>query len=371
MQKTKPPKPYDAYPLTPHNNGRWCKKIHGRLIYFTRWADDPDGSAALAQYLAERDDLHAGRRPRVRHNGEPTLADALNAFLSHKKGQQDGGELNERGYAAYVRVCDIVATTLGKQRHLATIDHTDLDRLRAALSMGKRGRPVKPNTLSIDLNRARSIFLFANENMLDRPIKYRRPLKGPSVRLIRQAANELGPRMFDAEELRAIIEATYPKMRAMIYLGINCAFGITDCLTLTREKLSGGWVNHPRPKTGTLRRCPLWPETIAAIDALRPLDDGRIFAYASNDHRHVTLSFRRLMTRLGLYRKHVTVFYSLRRTFETVAATAGDQMSVDYIMGHVAKSNDMAAVYRQRVYDAGLLRVSNHVRQWLLGELTL
>lgn len=361
---SKPSKPYPKFPLTPHNNGRWCKKIKGKIIYFTRWDADPDGSAALAQYLAERDSLHAGHRPRAK-TSEPTLADALNQFLSAKLSQQEAGELATRGYKDYERVCDTVATTIGKHRALSSIDHADLDKLRTALSVGKRGHAVKPNTLAIDLQRARSIFAFANENLLDTDIKYKRPLKGPSARLIRQAANELGPRMFEAAELRTIIDAAYPRMRAMIYLGINCAFGITDCLKLTHDKLQDGWANHPRPKTQTLRRCPLWPETVAAIEAL----DGRLFEYT--DHRTVTLNFRRLMERLGMYRKHVTTFYSLRRTFETVAATTGNQISVDYIMGHVAKSNDMASVYRQRVYDAGLIKVSNHVRDWLQGRAEL
>ena len=58
-------------------------------------------------------------------------------------------------------------------------------------------------------------------------------------------------------------------LRAMIFLGVNCGFGNADCGTLPRQSLDlvGGWVNYHRPKTGITRRCPLWPETVAALGA--------------------------------------------------------------------------------------------------------
>lgn len=57
----KPAKPCPAFPLYAHAARYWAKKIRGKVHYFGLWAY-PD--AALDKYLAEKDALHAGRKPR-------------------------------------------------------------------------------------------------------------------------------------------------------------------------------------------------------------------------------------------------------------------------------------------------------------------
>ena len=103
-------------------------------------------------------------------------------------------------------------------------------------------------------------------------------------------------------------------------------------------------------------------------------DDANVVFITRRDRRrwHVDgklnslgLQFRRLLERLGLYRERRS-FYSLRRTFETIACET-DQVATDFIMGHIPPADDMAARYRQKIGDDRLHKVVDHVRGWLFG----
>ena len=191
--------------------------------------------------------------------------------------------------------------------------------------------------------------------------------------------------MLEAAPLRKLIEAAGVPLRAMILLGINAGFGNHDCATLPLSALDldGGWVDYPRPKTGIPRRCPLWPETVAAIrEALaarpEPRDkvadaqtaflqpSGRRWVRNTESSRtdNVSVRFAELLKRKGLYRDGIG-FYTLRHVFRTVADAARDPVATDLIMGHADPS--MGAHYRERISDERLRAVTNHVRQWLFG----
>src|SRR5262245_11034977 len=126
----KPSKPHPDFPLFPHATGRWAKKIRGKLHYFGKW-DDPD--AALAKYLEQRDDLHAGKMPREVSAGV-TVKDLCNKFLVAKRDAVGSGELTQRSWDDYKAACDLLVSHFGRGRIVADIDADDFARLRGRMS---------------------------------------------------------------------------------------------------------------------------------------------------------------------------------------------------------------------------------------------
>jgi integrase len=367
----KPQKPYPDFPLFPHATKRWAKKIRGKMHYFGPW-DDWQG--ALKKYQEQRDDLHAGRTPRVAADGL-TVEDLLNRFLAAKEMQRDAGEIAPRTWADYYGTCVRIRDAFGASRLVDDLASDDFERLRARTAAAW-GLVAVGN----EIQRVRAVFKYAYDaGLIDRPIRYGPAFKRPSRKALRRLRHTKAPRMFEADELRRMIKAADAPLKAMLLLGINCGFGNADCgtLPLSTLDLKGGWVNYPRPKTGAHRRCPLWPETVKAVrEALarrpEPKDDahaGLLFVTKyglpwakDTPDSPVSKETMKLLDALGIVRDG-RGFYALRHTFETVGGESRDQVAVDHIMGHAR--DDMASVYRERISDDRLKAVTDHVRAWL------
>jgi integrase len=400
----KPAKPHPDFPLTPHNNGRWVKKIRGKLHYFGRW-DNPQ--AALDEYLAAKDDLLAGRPPRPNAGGF-AVRDLVNAFLTAQKLRMHSGAITARSFQDYYATGERMAEALGKMRAVADLRPDDFDAFRAKLA-AKWG----PTALGNEIQRVRSIFKWGFETLLmEKPMVFGPHFRKPKRRELRQAKQATGPLDFTREEILALLAAAKPQLKAMILLGVNCGWGNSDVAELQQRHLdlSAGVADFPRPKTGIDRRAPLWPETVKAIrKALKlrpspknPTDAGCVFItkYGERWKRAeveieeqgegkppivrrretdaVGLEFGKLLrkTRVKVGRRKVSIkrpklnFYGLRRTFETIGGETGDQPAVDRIMGH-EDAGAMSTTYRQwrkdAREDARLRKVTEHVRAWLFN----
>jgi integrase len=245
------------------------------------------------------------------------------------------------------------------------------------------------------IQRVRSVFKYGYDaELLEAPMRFGPGFTRPSKKTVRLERAEKGQRMFEADEIRAMAEGALvvgedgPKLvrpstslKAMILLGVNCGFGNADCgtLPLSALDLDGGRVNYHRPKMGITRRCPLWPETVAALrDVLAerrepkdPSDAKLVFITSAGlswhkdiDDNPISKQTKKLLNALGITGNRN--FYALRHTFETIGGEAKDQVAVDHIMGHAR--DDMASAYRERISDERLKAVGDHVRNWLFND---
>jgi integrase len=361
----KPKKPHTDYPLFPHATRRWAKKVRGKLEYFGPW-EDPDG--ALNNWLDQKDDLLAGRKPRAKSN-DPQVRDAANHFLTHKEDLVQSGELSPLTFDRYKRTCAVVVEAFGRNRLIADLGPLDFQELRKRLS--KNNGPV---ALGNEIQIVRSLFKFAYEvDLIDRPVKFGPAFKKPSAKTLRQNRAAKGDRSLKSAEVRAMLDTATPNMKAMILLGLNAGLGNTDVALLEPRHIDDGWLTYPRPKTGTMRRAPLWPETIEALSQLETgLDSRLVFTgrrgvdYIGNCKGYrVTQEFDRVAKKAGVTGH---TFYDCRRTFQTIGEGANDLSAVQHIMGHAAGRDDMSATYRQSVDDERLQAVVDHIRDWLFGN---
>jgi integrase len=273
---------------------------------------------------------------------------------------------------------DMLVEGFGKHKPVSTLDPQDFGALKAKLAR-KNGPPRMSTIIQV----IRCAFKYVYESgALDRPMRFGPEFKRTSKKTLRLHRAKQGAKLFTAAEVNQLLNAAGVQLKAMIFLGINCGFGNTDCgtLPLAALDLEHGWLDFPRPKTGIARRCPLWPETLTALkEALahrpNPKDEedaglvfitkyGQSWSKAENSgplHHEV----RKLLNQLGINGRKRLGFYTLRHTFRTVADEAKDQPAADYIMGH--ESTHMSTVYRERISDERLKAVTDHVRRWLFG----
>lgn len=383
----KPSKPYPEFPLTANSNGQWSKKVRGKVHYFGVWAN-PEAAESL--WNEQKEDLLAGRKPRSRDG--LNVGDLFNRFLGVKAGLVETGEITRRHWLDYRSSAEHALKTIDRNRLVDDLAADDFEKLRVALA-----KTNGPTRLGNAIQRVRSMFKYAYDaGLIDRPVRFGPTFKRPPKRIRRAARREAGKRLFSAEEIRKTLDTAGAQLKAMVLLAINCGFGQGDisALPLDRLDLDGGWHNYERPKTEVNRRCQLWPETVKALRIAiekRPTpksveDTGLVFVtkYGKRWVRirerldenerimatridSVGLEFAKLLRELGIKQSGIS-FYSLRRTFRTVADGAGDQPAVTFIMGHADDDGDMGAVYRQDISDDRLRRVTDYVHAWLFPK---
>ncbi|MEO2017270.1 MAG: tyrosine-type recombinase/integrase, partial [Fuerstiella sp.] len=380
----RPAKPYKEFPLFAHPNGQWCKKIRGKAWYFGMWNEH---EAALQKYLDEVDEIRAGRDPRRQRRAlshdAVAVADMCNLFLEAMDARRAAGQISPRHFADYRHTCKVLVDYFGRYVCASTLKAADFAGLRQ--SFPSTWGPTKTGN---EIRRMKAAFRWAAESETIPALpnfgpEFKQPSKAVIRRVKQDRQSRHGTLDFTAEELRGILNGSAGSLRASVLLGINAGFGAADCgrLRVNNVDFETGWYDLPRRKTAIPRRFLVWTETRAAIrDAMaqRPVaknqdDDELCFltGYGNpvwREHASGSISDsvgRAFLTKCRQLELHKPgrSFYSLRRTYETVAGNTKDQAAVNFAMGHSDES--MAAVYRQGIDDQRLIDVAEHVRQWL------
>ena len=342
----------------------------------------------------------AGRTSRKRNDDERPLEDVCDSFLATKEWLNDSGEIAPRTFADYFATCGRLLDFFGKDRIVIPEEITPDDFGKYRAELAKTRGPV---TLGNEIVRVRMVFKFAeDEGMIPKRIRFGQSFSKPSKKVYMQAKAAAGPKMFSAEELRAILKSTEtdsPLLHATVLLGINSAFGQNDISVVpkTAFDLKKGWVRFPRPKTGVPRRAKLWPETVAALKAAfesRPEPKDRAhtgLAFLTPNGRPIIRHIEAAIDPEAkggtvLWRSHADYlgrvfgerleqlgitgrrgFYGLRHTFQTVADNkCRDEAAVKHIMGHT--DDTISARYRDHYEDDRLAAVAATVREWLFAN---
>ncbi|MEN6428073.1 MAG: tyrosine-type recombinase/integrase [Phycisphaerales bacterium] len=354
------------FPLTLHCTGQYCKKIRGRIHYLGR-----DKQEALRKYYEQASALHSGTSETAALlPSKLTLENLCNLYLDHQLGRAKAGEIRERQYHEQKPRLKAFADFIGRNRLVAEIKTIELLNYRKKRIEDARA----PVTINNELAIIKAMFHWAQETeIIEQCPRLAAVKKIPRKKVERQT--------FTPEEVRKLLAAASVQLKAMIFLGLNCGFGPTDCAELqwSNLDLKAGRVHFPRPKTGVDRNFILWPQTVEALKAV-PVRGEFVFytrcgntwgwrvSGKSND-KPLTKAFKTLMKKAGVPAEKGTGFYTLRRTAATIAAGTGDVFAVQGILGHADLA--MASTYVQKnKLTPQTDRAIEHAQKWLNGSIT-
>lgn len=179
----KPAKPSKDFPLTPHGNGQWCKKIKGKVWFFGTW-DDPQG--ALKTYLDQKDDILADRDPKRSQSGTK-LVDLVNSFLTDRQRQfTEGANISEEHFRNLHVDGGRLLDAMERNTTVEALRPDDFGRLRAKLAEG-----VSAKTLEGRIARLRSMFQFGIDTEKFDSVRWGTQFKKPRKQQIERERNQV------------------------------------------------------------------------------------------------------------------------------------------------------------------------------------
>ena len=342
----------DKFPLTFHPTGQYCKKIKGKMYYF-----GSDKKEALQRYLDQATYLHGCQnnlqKPAV---DNMTLKQLCDMYLKYQYSKLQANDLTASHHNEQIGSLNKLMSFLGQNIEINKISTLDLQNYKRMIQKSH----VSVCRLNLHISIMKALFHWARKNEIVENI--------PNIDVVSRGKIVHHEKFtFNQEQIDKLLSAADVKMQAMIWLGLNCGFGCTDCSELKWADLDlvNARVKLPRKKTGILRDLPLWPETVEVLKKIPRT--GKLVFYTSRGNSYmqtrvkpdgngngkyitlnsITTRFSRLIRKAALDVPKGTGFYTLRRTAATIAARSGDPFAVQRMLGHA--DLQMATRYVQDV----------------------
>jgi integrase len=298
-----------------------------------------------------------------------------NLYLDHQESRVTVGDVKPRHVSDQVSLLRAFVRFAGAQRLVSDITTLDLQNYRTKLV--RAGNSA--NTVNNRIAAVKAMYNWALDNeLIDR---------SPRLRALKKVTPQKAERpTFTASQIWRLLEHAGVQMRGMIWLGLNCGFGCTDCAELRWKNLDlvNARVTFPRGKTGIGRNLPLWPETVQALQVVPNCGELVFYTHSGNPWVRtissrqedgttkytkddaVTKEFAKLVKKAGIEAPKGVGFYSLRRTAATMAANSGDPFAVQKLLGHADVK--MASTYVQNISEQ-TDRVINQSRKLVQRKL--
>jgi len=335
-----------------HPTGQYCKKINRKIHYF-----GTNKKQALERYLEQATYLHGGQNlAQKASNGNMALKQLCDLYLEYQHSKVLAGDLSARHHNDQINSLSKLMSFLGKGRKIKSISTLDLQNYKRKLQSASGSA----HRLNLHISVMKAMFHWARRNdILENIPNIDAVTRGKIVHQVKYT--------FTSGQMDKLLSAADAKMKAMIWLGLNCGFGCTDCAKLQWKDLDleNGRDQLARNKTGVPRNLPLWPETMKALKKVPK--SGQLVFYTAEGHpwvrtslktkkdgstkyttvNAITSMFARLLKKARINAPKGTGFYTLRRTAATLAARSGDPFAVQRLLGHVDLT--MATRYVQDV----------------------
>jgi len=360
----------DKFPLTLHPTGQYCKKIKGKLYYF-----GSDKEQALARYLEDAAYLHLGKGTRSTSAGDSvSLKGLCNLYLDRQESRTAIGEVKPRHVYDQTLILRSFAKFVGPNRLVSAVSTIDLQNYRTKLIRAAR----TPHTINNHISTIKAMYNWALENEIVNNV--------PNLKAVRKIANAKNDKpTFTMQQIQELLQNASTQMKAMIWLGLNCGFGCTDCSQLKWKNLDlkNGRVDFPRGKTGIDRNLPLWDETVRALNetpkkgelvfytrrgnpwvrTIQSVDTDGADKHVKDDA--ISKEFSKVIRKAGIPKQKGVGFYTLRRTAATLTARSRDPFAVQKLLGHADLK--MATTYVQDVSEQ-TDRAINNTRKLIVQQ---